>query len=278
MKIDASYVLREPEQGSAALPDSLDLMLNIGGSRVLGEIYLPSGVYEAPHPAVVLCHGIPGTNCNDDLAQSLRRMGCVVLRLYHRGAWGSDGLYSFSHCLEDALYTANWAREEAPKEYGIDPDNIFLAGHSNGGNTVLNAARQLPWIKGIMAFCPFDHAALRDLLQEEEIKALFTEISAVLHIESPEVLWQDSFSHYKEWGFAQLAPEFQHRNLLLIGGKRDTVAPPDKMVLPLWNALEQRPTQANHKLVLLDSNHSLDTARLALAETLGTWLEQVVKG
>ena len=29
-------------------------------------------------------------------------MGCAVIRPYHRGAWGSGGFYSFSHCIEDA--------------------------------------------------------------------------------------------------------------------------------------------------------------------------------
>lgn len=95
MKIDARYLLEEPELGDAALPDSLELDLPIDGDRILGEVYLPAGVYEGPHPTVILCHGIPGTNNNDDVAQCLRRMGCVVIRPYHRGAWGSKGIYSF---------------------------------------------------------------------------------------------------------------------------------------------------------------------------------------
>lgn len=101
MKINAQYVLQEPPYGDATQPDSQDFILEVAGDRLLGEAYLPSGLYDAPHPAVIVCHGIPGTNNNDDLCQSLRRMGCVVIRLYHRGAWGSAGTYSFSHCLED---------------------------------------------------------------------------------------------------------------------------------------------------------------------------------
>ena len=159
MKIDARYLLEEPELGDAALPDSLELDLPIDGDRILDEVYLPAGVYEGPHPTVILCHGIPGTNNNDDVAQCLRRMGCVVIRPYHRGAWGSEGIYSFSHCIEDAIALARWAREEVAKAYDIDPKNIFLAGHSNGGNTVLNAARYLPFLRGVIAFCPYDHQA-----------------------------------------------------------------------------------------------------------------------
>lgn len=70
MKINARYVNQEPDYGSAAQPDSLGWELCVAGDRMIGEIYLPSGIYDAPHPAVVICHGIPGINCNDDLAQA----------------------------------------------------------------------------------------------------------------------------------------------------------------------------------------------------------------
>ena len=104
MKINACYVNQEPDYGDAAQPDSLEWELCVAGDRMIGEIYLPSGIYDAPHPAVIICHGIPGINCNDDLAQALRRMGCVVIRLCHRGSWGSGGTYSFTHCIEDAVH------------------------------------------------------------------------------------------------------------------------------------------------------------------------------
>ena len=38
MKIDARYLLEEPELGDAALPDSLELDLPIDGDRILGEV------------------------------------------------------------------------------------------------------------------------------------------------------------------------------------------------------------------------------------------------
>ena len=48
MKIDARYVLEEPDCQDAPLADSLELDLPIEGDRVLGEIYLPAGIYDAP--------------------------------------------------------------------------------------------------------------------------------------------------------------------------------------------------------------------------------------
>lgn len=276
MKIDARYLLEEPELGDAALPDSLELDLPIDGDRILGEVYLPAGVYEGPHPTVILCHGIPGTNNNDDVAQCLRRMGCVVIRPYHRGAWGSEGIYSFSHCIEDAIALARWAREEVAKAYDIDPKNIFLAGHSNGGNTVLNAARYLPFLRGVIAFCPYDHQAGLEHIPHQDLKTAFEEAAAVLHVGRFEDLWQDSVEHASEWSFTANAHRFQDRNLLLIGGRRDTGAPPEWMTEPLWQELEAMPTQSHHKKVLLDTNHGLDNARLELIRTMGQWIQEVV--
>ncbi len=278
MKVNAKYVLQEPDYRDAALPDSLDFTLRVQGSRILGEVYLPSGIYDAPHPTVVLCHGIPGTNSNDDLAQCLRRMGCIVIRIYHRGAWGSDGYYTFSHCIEDCIATAEWARTEGVKTYGVDPEAIFLIGHSAGGSTVINAAQQLPYIRGVVPFCPLDHPVLHKHRTEEQLKQVFRDFSNVLHIKDFEELWQDSKMHQEAWSFHHSIPYFETHNLLLIGAAQDTVTPPDIILTPFWKALQEHGTKADHKFVVFPSNHSLDTARLALAQTIGEWIEEVVKG
>ena len=132
MKINAQYVLQEPPYGNAAQPDTQDFILDVAGDRLLGEAYLPSGLYDAPHPAVVVCHGIPGTNNNDDLCQSLRRMGCTVIRLYHRGAWGSGGIYSFSHCIEDTEAVLSYLAAGGTERYAIDPARIFSSATPTG--------------------------------------------------------------------------------------------------------------------------------------------------
>lgn len=278
MTIDPCCLFKEADpDGKYGLPQSLEEDVEIDGSRVLMELYLPGGIFEGPHPVVILCHGIPGTNNNDDLAQALRRMGCAVLRPYHRGAWGSDGVYSFSHCIEDAVFLAHWARKrENAEAFSLDPDNIFLAGHSNGGNTVINASRQLPFLKGTIAFCPYDHFAGTRCFSKEALSATFQDCASVLHLTSFADLWQDGWTHAEEWSFIKAAPWFQNRNLLLMGGSNDTIAPPRFMVDPLWSALAVLPTKAHHKKAIFPSNHALDNARLALTQTMGEWIAEVV--
>ena len=114
-------------------------------------------------------HGIPGTNNNDDLCQSLRRMGCVVIRLYHRGAWGSAGTYSFSHCLEDTEAVLSYLATGGTDRYAIDPLRVFLLGHSNGGNTVINVAKRHPELRGVIAYCPFDHKGRKPFSEKKAL-------------------------------------------------------------------------------------------------------------
>ena len=70
---------------------------------------------------------------------------------------GSAGTYSFSHCLEDTEAVLSYLATGGTDRYAIDPLRVFLLGHSNGGNTVINVAKRHPELRGVIAYCPFDH-------------------------------------------------------------------------------------------------------------------------
>ena len=77
--------------------------------------------------------------------------GCVVIHMNHRGAWGSEGYYLFTNLKDDLIAIAKWAHNPAiTDQYDIDTENIFLVGDSMGGQTVLNAAKDLHFIKGVV--------------------------------------------------------------------------------------------------------------------------------
>lgn len=77
------------------MPDALPLNIISGGCHLYGYLLKPGAQYEGPHPAVVMFHGFPGYTTNNDLEYALMRMGCVVIHVNHRGAWGSEGNYLF---------------------------------------------------------------------------------------------------------------------------------------------------------------------------------------
>ncbi|MEJ0065551.1 MAG: hypothetical protein WDM85_08965 [Caulobacteraceae bacterium] len=59
---------------------------------------------------MLLLHGFPGNEQNLDLARAMQREGWNVLTMHYRGAWGSRGDYSFTHCIEDAQAALAWLR------------------------------------------------------------------------------------------------------------------------------------------------------------------------
>lgn len=128
------------------------------GARINGVLYLAAG--SEPHPTMIFFHGLPGNEQNLDLAQAIRRAGWNVLTLHYRGAWGSPGVYSYTHQIEDGLAALDFVRgAKSVEEYRIDPARIVLAGHSTGGLVAINAAaRATGQIAGLIAISPSDDA------------------------------------------------------------------------------------------------------------------------
>ena len=105
-----------------------------------GKLCGPTESISALRPCVIMLHGFPGSARNDDIAHALCRIGCVVMVPHHRGAWGSEGKYLITHCIEDARNLVDNAKSDAfCRRYNVDARNIVLPGHSMGANTSLNA-------------------------------------------------------------------------------------------------------------------------------------------
>lgn len=253
--------------------DALDVVSC--GCHLYGYTMLPGGAPEEKHPCVILLHGFPGHTTNHDIVQALRRMGCVVVNPFFRGAWGSEGYYTFSGLAEDAAAVANWARsEETAAAYHIDTDNIFIVGHSMGGFACVNALRRLPWVKGGVCIAPYDMPWFFENGQVDAFRALLP-AGACLKQQSPQSLFEDAQACYRDLAFSQAFDDLKDRNLYFIGSTKDTTAPPADMILPLWNRLAQHPTGAIQKCEIMNSDHSFNDRRIALCTAVGAWIADV---
>jgi pimeloyl-ACP methyl ester carboxylesterase len=108
---------------------------------------------EGPRPTMLLLHGLPGNERNLDLAQAVRRAGWNVLTFTYRGAWGSEGIFSLQHAVDDTAAALAFLRSaEAARGYGVDPARLVVAGHSMGGYMAAHAAgndrRDCPAVPG----------------------------------------------------------------------------------------------------------------------------------
>jgi acetyl esterase/lipase len=131
----------------------VELRLPSAGSWLQGFMYKANG--SKPHPTLLVLHGYPGNERNLDLAQAVRAHGWNVIYFNYRGSWGSQGEFSFRHCVEDVKNVVAYCRQNAAKMQ-IDPKQIALFGHSMGGFVCLKAIQEMPDIKKAFALSAWD--------------------------------------------------------------------------------------------------------------------------
>ena len=138
-----------------------ELNFQSDGKRLNGLMYVADG--PGPHPTVLLLHGFPGNEKNLDLAQALRADGFNVLFFHYRGAWGSEGTFSFTHVIEDVGAATDFLRANA-ETYRTDPDKLILIGHSMGGFAALAAGAKDETIACTAGLAPANFGAVANVL------------------------------------------------------------------------------------------------------------------
>ena len=96
-----------------------------------------------------------------------------------------------------------------------------------GATRLSTLQRRHPELRGVIAYCPFDHKGAETLLGKEGLASMLTEAATVLHIESPEALVNDSETHRDEWAFPLAAYPLKDQNILIIGGEKEYDSPPN---------------------------------------------------
>ena len=274
--LDTTKLFEDIETTPDKLPSYRIERIDSHGSVMYTYVLLPDGGFEGKRPCVLMFHGFPGFVRNDDLAHALRRIGCVVVMPYHRGAWGSGGTYSFSHTIEDAVVAAEWvSTPETCEKYNIDTENIFTLGHSMGGHTTLNAVKQLPFIRGMILLAPYDvnFNFRNDSVSQLE---LLISLGDILKVDSPTSLIEDARSNHESFDFRTAFDAVEDKHMLFIGGSNDPLAPPADMIEPLWNMLDAHKTPANQKYLVYPTTHGLDSHRNTLMKDVAAWLAEIV--
>jgi pimeloyl-ACP methyl ester carboxylesterase len=138
-----------------------------------GIIYKANGLQK--HPTLILLHGYPGNERNLDLAQVVRGRGWNVIYFNYRGAWGSEGKFSFTNCVEDVVNVVSFCKKYQDS-LKIDATNIVLFGHSMGGWICLKALQRLPGVKKGFALSAWNIGGdFKDANSEEEMLKIANE-------------------------------------------------------------------------------------------------------
>ncbi len=159
-------VITDPVPDPINPPHSAQVLIPSHGMGMNGLFYLAGGL--GPHPTIVLLHGFPGNEQNLDLAQAIRRAGWNVLTMHYRGSWGSPGVFSIAHVLEDVDAAVAFVRQpDIAAKYGIDTHRIVLGGHSMGGFATAAHTRADDHLLGAVLLDSWNAGATGDELGKE---------------------------------------------------------------------------------------------------------------
>ncbi|MCB9452475.1 MAG: alpha/beta fold hydrolase [Anaerolineaceae bacterium] len=249
-----------------------------GGARLFGVIYRPQGA--GPHPTLLLLHGFPGNERNFDLAQYFRRAGWNAVVFHYRGAWGSEGDFTFQHVLEDTAAVVAWLRgDTARAEYRVDTARLVVVGHSMGGWAALMTAAADPSLDTVASIAGWNIGMDVSMVADgdvprEVLLPFFAESADRLRGTTGAALLDEGLAYGGDWNLINYARVLAGRRLLLIAGERDDGTPPPIHHTPLVYALEKAGAeQLTHQLI--DSDHSFNDRRIALARTVLDWLGAV---
>ena len=275
MKSENIFVeYEEDEVGSS--PEVYELNIVSGGCRLYGYLLAPDKRTQKPYPTVIMSHGFPGYTTNNDLELALMRAGCVVIHMNHRGAWGSEGNYLFTNLKDDLIAITKWAHNSAiADQYGIDPDNIFLVGHSMGGQSVLNAAKELPFLRGVAALAAYDIGAAFRYKMEKDLFLMIETEGQCLKMNSAAEVYENALEHRDTLSILNQYERLAAHPILFVEASLDSVAPADKMMRPLSEKLKDLSASVTYKTIV--STHSFAGQRMKLAKTVAEWIEENCK-
>lgn len=260
-------IAHDPAPNAQTPTRNRETMIDSHGSRLLGMLLLASGTQA--HRTVILLHGFPGYEQNMDLAQALRRDGWNVLAMHYRGSWGSQGTFSFSHCMEDVGAMLAYLNEPANvAKFHVDPQRIVVIGHSMGGFLSVAAMAQHPQIAaGVVISEGSPERDGRGYFRRETDSPNYAALTGT----SPDALQQEAQKNADAWSFATLAAKIAPRPVLDITANDGLGASNEELVTAL--------TQAGARVTSLhmDTDHGFSDHRVALETAVLAWLDKTIQ-
>lgn len=250
-----------------------ELTFSAKGKRMSGFVYHADG--KGAHPTVLLLHGYPGNEKNLDVAQALRSKGWNVVFFHYRGAWGSEGEFSFLNAEQDVQTVLQYlSNEKNASKLRIDRNLISLVGHSMGGHMAIAGLLDNPSVTCAVAY---DGANLGvsdvGIISDLETAIPWKEYSDTLFMLngwSGEKAQKELQQHSKALNLVRRVNTLNSRPVLLIAADTDVI-PMKSHIKPLLAALRNtKNSKASYKLI--DDDHSFSASRAELIKTTTSFL------
>jgi len=269
-------VAQDPPFDPARPAATTEVVLESAGVRMFGVIYEASGA--GPHPTAIVLHGFPGNERNLDLAQAIRRAGWNAVFFHYRGAWGSEGSFSFTNVVADvAAVTKAFANPAFATVYRGDPSRIALVGHSMGGFAALLSASERPEVDCAASLAGANLGLWNEALATPDGTARMVRAldgwRGPIRGATGQSLVADVRRNATRFDLRRHAAALARKPILLVAGSRDDVTPPALHHTPLVEAIGARP-EAHLTSFVLDADHAFADRRVELARLVIGWLER----
>ncbi|NPD45470.1 MULTISPECIES: alpha/beta hydrolase [unclassified Lentimicrobium] len=243
-----------------AAPLSIPIIIP-SDNKLAARILLTTG--KSTKPTVIFLHGNPGFEKNEDIGQALRRNGYNSVFFSYSGTWGNNGYFSYSQSLQDTKDVYEYLIQNS-KKWRINTEEIYLLGHSMGGDIALIALEEIKGIKGVIALDPWSgYYVLNHKIDKQRIKYITNlEQRPCINLVSGESFVNDAMSN------ARMNLDNSLKNnpksiLKIFSTDREQST---------FISFHQNMTQEN--MIVLDAcDHSFSDKRISLAKTIYNWLE-----
>jgi pimeloyl-ACP methyl ester carboxylesterase len=236
---------------------SEEITIRIGNDSIAAFGMFAAG--KEKKETVILLHGLPGNERNLDLAQELRRNGRNVIYFNYRGAWGSQGEFLYSNCLEDIKQVMDFfSTSENSEKFRIESKSFILFGHSMGGGIALISGAKDSRVHKIAVYSPWNvgYGPKDNDAQIEEFKKMLNSYF-MLNIDSQNFI-EDLIQNKDEYDILSHKKQLANKQLLIIDeNERNKV----------W--IEELD---NTEYILIKTDHSFSDKRLELIEKVCKWI------
>lgn len=232
------------------------MKFRVGHGWRVGGLLSPPGRERAP--AVLLLHGFPGFQKNEDIAAELARRGLVAFMPFFRGCWGSGDEFSVPGLLEDARA----ALRLLARYPHVDRRRVGVLGFSVGGWVALRLASQVPLAAvAALAPCPPRLGVPQD-------RDYLRRAARLLRSPGEAALWAQYEAAARRDRPGDDMPRIAPTPLLCVQGLRDRLVPPGS-TLRLWSLAEP----PRELLVLPAEGHEFQEDRAGFVAAVCDWLE-----
>lgn len=259
--ISDSFKLSDPvDFDRSAAPLSIPLLIP-SENRLAARILLAAK--NGLKPTIVFLHGNPGFEKNEDIGQALRRNGYNCVFFSYSGTWGHSGFFSYSQSIQDTKDIYEYLVHNS-KKLRINTEEIYLFGHSMGGDIALLALEEIKGIKGVITIDPWSgFNVLNGKIEKLKTKYILNlEQRPCINLVSGEAFVNDVMKNDKMSIENSLK---NHSNSIL------NIFSTDK-VQSTFMSYHQYIDQDN-MIVLEACDHSFSDKRISLAKSVYNWLE-----